>query len=220
MSIARLDIDSYTDRLMYKEGYGHLIGLPTQPGVTSAVTTGIPTNGTAGFAPGCLFLNFKGGPSTAQYVNIGTNASSQWINVDSPDGGLVTLAAAKTLSALMNSGRTMLLALAGGFTTTLPAATGTGNIYRFIVFIVSTTGYVIKAAGSDVYKGSLEIDASATVGSTERFVSTANQNITLNGTTTGGVAIGDWIQIQDIASGVWAVTGLLVGSGTLATPFS
>ena len=44
--------------------------------------------------------------------------------------------------------------------------------------------------------------------------------ITLNGTTTGGVNKGDWIELEDIASGVWGVAGTITGSGTEATPFS
>lgn len=231
MATSRFDIQSGVDRLLFYSGWGHFLGLPTRPGTSSAATTGIPTNGIVGFAPGALFYNFLGGPGTALYCNIGsngwvnasggTNAAATWLNIDSPDGGLVSLITTATITAVLNSGRTMLLSLAGGFTSTLPAATGTGNIYRFIVNVVSTTGYVITAAGSDVFKGSLwNVAAGATAGTGCTFTSTSNQNITLNGTTKGGAAIGDWIQLQDIASGVWTVTGLTTGSGTLATPFS
>ena len=48
----------------------------------------------------------------------------------------------------------------------------------------------------------------------------SSDTITLNGTTTGGVNKGDWVELEDIASGIWGVTGLLTGSGTEATPFS
>jgi hypothetical protein len=51
-------------------------------------------------------------------------------------------------------------------------------------------------------------------------VAATSDTITLNGTTTGGVSIGDWVEIVDVASGVFAATGLTTSSGTEATPFS
>ena len=81
MAISRLDIDSGVDRLMFINNQGHMIGLPTRPGTSSAATTGVPTNGIAGFAPGALFLNFKGSSGSVLYSNIGTNASATWQNI-------------------------------------------------------------------------------------------------------------------------------------------
>ncbi len=81
MAISRFDIDSSVDRLMFVNGKGHMLGYPTRPGQSSAATTGIPTDGIAGFAPGAMFQNFKGSVGSALYVNIGTNASSNWLNI-------------------------------------------------------------------------------------------------------------------------------------------
>jgi len=82
MALSRLDIDSGVDRLMFVSGQGHMIGLPTRPGTSSAATTGVPTNSIAGFAPGALFLNFKSsGAGSCMYVNAGSNTSSNWINI-------------------------------------------------------------------------------------------------------------------------------------------
>lgn len=82
MSLSRFDIDSGVDRLMFVNGQGHMLGLPTRPGSTSTATTGVPTNGVAGFAPGALFLNFKGTGSNAYlYCNTGTAASAVWTNI-------------------------------------------------------------------------------------------------------------------------------------------
>ncbi len=47
-----------------------------------------------------------------------------------------------------------------------------------------------------------------------------SDTITLNGTTTGGVSIGDFIQLWDVAAAQWAVNGTVTGSGIEATPFS
>ncbi len=81
MAVSRFDIESGVDRLMFVAGQGHLIGLPTRPGTSSAATTGVPSDSIAGFAPGALFLNFKGSAGSALYTNIGTNASSNWLNI-------------------------------------------------------------------------------------------------------------------------------------------
>ncbi len=222
-AISRLDLDSSVDRLMFVNGQGHMIGLPTRPGTSSTATTGVPTNAIAGWAPGAIFLNFKGGPGTALYVNIGTNASSNWINIDT-EANLVTLITTATITALAHSDRTMLLALSGGFTTTLPAATGTGNTYRFIVKVVSGTGYVVNTTGTDVFNGNVFMAVANTVSTAATsmylWVSTANKTFTLNGGTTGGVAIGDWFNVIDIAAGIWAISGSVTGTSAEATPFS
>jgi hypothetical protein len=41
------------------------------------------------------------------------------------------------------------------------------------------------------------------------FPATTQTIITLNGSTTGGALIGDWIEIEDILTGVWAVRGVV-----------
>ncbi len=46
-----------------------------------------------------------------------------------------------------------------------------------------------------------------------------SDTITLNGSTTGGVK-GSHVELQDVASGVWRVSGFLVSTGAEATPFS
>ena len=48
----------------------------------------------------------------------------------------------------------------------------------------------------------------------------ASDTITLDGTTTGGVNIGDYVLLTDIATNQYTVSGLLNASGTEATPFS
>lgn len=81
MAVSRLDIDTAVDRLMFVDGIGHLMGRPTRSGESSTITTGVPTNGIAGFAPGALFYNHKGSVGSVLYVNVGTNASATWVNL-------------------------------------------------------------------------------------------------------------------------------------------
>jgi hypothetical protein len=46
-----------------------------------------------------------------------------------------------------------------------------------------------------------------------------NDFINLNGSTTGGIA-GSYIQVTALSSAVYMVQGVVVGSGSVATPFA
>ena len=85
---------------------------------------------------------------------------------------------------------------------------------------ISTSSLKIGTDGTDKYVGSVisvDTDSSgAVVGFT---AGASNDFINLNGTTTGGVA-GTWIQIVAVAANKYMVTGVVNGSGTVATPFA
>lgn len=80
MATGRLDIHSGVDRLLNYPGIGYLLGLPTRSD-TCTLSTGVPTNGKAGFAPGCLFLNFRGSVGSLLYINTGSNTSTTWLDI-------------------------------------------------------------------------------------------------------------------------------------------
>jgi hypothetical protein len=123
-----------------------------------------------------------------------------------------------TVTAADYNGQTINLSRAAGITVTLPAATGTNAVYTFVVSTtVTSNSYKIQVANStDVMNGSAAVG-----GTTGAVFSTlpASDTITMNGSTTGGLA-GSYVQVTDIASGVFLVRASLVGSGTPATPFS
>ena len=123
-----------------------------------------------------------------------------------------------TVTAAEYNGQTINLSRAAGITVTLPAATGSNATYRFVVSTtVTSNSYKIQVANStDVLNGS-----AAVAGTTASVFGTlpASDTLTMNGSTTGGLA-GSYVEITDIASGIFLVGGALVGSGTPATPFS
>ena len=137
---------------------------------------------------------------------------------------IVTLTATGSITAATHAGKTLLMGEVGGdaaATFTLPAATGSGAEYRFIVSVVNTSNYVIQVAnGDDTIDGSVTLhqDSAATVASFNTVA--ASDTITLDGTTTGGVSIGDEITLLDMATNQYMVKGILTASGTEATPFS
>lgn len=106
---------------------------------------------------------------------------------------------------------------------TLPAI-GTGDVgmsFLFVSTIISTGTQTITAGAADLLTGGVAIIDVGAVGS-DFFAPDVTDDliITLNGTTTGGVAVGSWIQCTAISATRWFVQGVLCGSGTLATPFS
>lgn len=114
--------------------------------------------------------------------------------------------------------------VASGATATLPAASGTGHSYRFVVgTTVTSNAYAIATASdSDEFRGTIlqtDTDTSDALVSYPAIAADNFDTISMNGTTTGGLT-GDWIEVMDVASGVWAVTGHVNGNGTVATPIS
>jgi len=139
----------------------------------------------------------------------------------SGSGSLVTVDADVTLTAASHAGRTMLLDVASGATVTLPAASGTGNIYKFFVkTTVTSNDYIIQVASADDTMAGVAVvanDGGATASIFETVA--ASDTITLDGSTTGGILSGQ-IEIQDVASGVFSVVVRGAATGTEATPFS
>lgn len=129
----------------------------------------------------------------------------------------VTVTATGSLTEAANAGHVNVLSSASAVALTLPAATGTGDVYKFFVGTVDTSGYSVAAAGSDKLTGGIHFQSS-TAGSD--YMSTTGTTLTINGTTKGGSAVGDWFEMQDVKSGVWAVKGAVTPTGVYATPFS
>ena len=116
------------------------------------------------------------------------------------------------------NGQTIGLSRAAGITVTLPAATGTNAVYSFVISTtVTSNSYKIQVANAtDVMSGIANV--AGTTG-TPFGTLPASDTLTMNGTTQGGIA-GSYVEIIDIATGVFFVRGALIGSGTVVTPFS
>lgn len=132
-----------------------------------------------------------------------------------------TTATTLTISEAAHSGGTIVTSAAAAFTYTLPQATGTGNKYR-IVIQVSATGTSSKIQvgnATDVMQGLVLALTTASANVVGYATSATSDTISLNGTTTGGVA-GEWWEIEDIKTGFFRVVGYSQPTGTTATPFS
>ena len=125
-----------------------------------------------------------------------------------------------TCTSESHAGRTVVLDRAAGIAVTLPAATGTGNMYRFFVTTtITSNSTTIKVVGDDTMAG-VAIVANDGGASASIFETAATSDtITFNGTTTGGIK-GATVELQDVASDLWSVQVVGAASGTEATPFS
>ena len=132
---------------------------------------------------------------------------------------VINIAAATTLNAQTHAGKLMRFNIAAGVTATLPAATGTGNSYRFVVnTTVTSVADIIAVVGTDAFFGNIYTSQDSADTVVSWTAAADSDHISLNGTTTGGVA-GDYIEVTDIASGRWLAVGWTSASGTEATPF-
>lgn len=136
--------------------------------------------------------------------------------------GLDSLTAPVTAATLTvdssYNGKTILISRAAGTAITLPVATGTLATYKIQLStsVTSNSTTIAVADATDVMQGSAVVTAT-TPGA---FYTTATSDtITLNGSTTGGLA-GSYVELTDVATNLWIVNAVLVGSGTVATPFS
>jgi hypothetical protein len=135
-------------------------------------------------------------------------------------------------SVLASSGNTTMTSAMSGSVMLIDGAStdyalpaiGAGDIgmyFDFVSTIISTGTQTITAQAADLLTGSIAIiDAGAAGTDTFSPDVTDDLIITLNGTTTGGVAVGSWCRLTAISATRWFVEGVFCGSGSLATPFS
>ena len=153
--------------------------------------------------------------------------SSQLTLTGSFKPAIHTFTATDAITETEHAGRTLLLGEVGGnanVVLTLPDATGSGNIYHFIVSVAmgGSTTYKIQVADADnTMSGQMMyLDEDGTAVTSFPTVA-ASDTITLNSGTQGGL-IGDTLTLIDIATDKYAVFGQMrVSAGANpATPFS
>ena len=129
---------------------------------------------------------------------------------------------ASTFSPLasQHSGAPIILNRAAGITVTLPAATGSGAKFFFIVgTTVTSNSDKIQVTGDDVMVGTALFGQDSADTTVLWETASTSDTITLNGSTTGGIK-GDSIEVIDIAADTWWVRVVGSATGTEATCFS
>jgi len=156
------------------------------------------------------------GPATVVNLANGTNT----VTLD------VATYAGKTIRT---NDATLIITLPAINTTANPVTSGPGqdpntvnNVGTSYTFVVETaaTALAIKTNGTDKFVGSvLMVDTDSSGAVTGFAPAAANDVINLNGTTTGGAA-GSTITVTVLAANKYMVSGVLLGSGSVATPFA
>lgn len=115
------------------------------------------------------------------------------------------------LTTAAHDGKVIALDTASGTTLTLPAASGSGVVFRIIVSVKATSNQhkVQVANASDTMSGSVNLLDNDSTAQTAYAASGTDDTLTWNGTTTGG-QVGDWVEFVDILTNVWAVRGQAV----------
>lgn len=155
--------------------------------------------------------------SLNQLIELIAQQCSAAVNPGVQPGG-ATLAVTAAMS-----GSPILLDNAAGTVATLPAATGSGNEYRFKVKTTTTSGaHKILAASVSDFMNGLVIGENANT--CKAFASAAATNHSLQlpfaGSQPSGGFIGDYFDITDIAVNLWQVNGMYQAGTTPTTPFS
>ena len=136
----------------------------------------------------------------------------------------IAAGATLTVTQAAHEGKVIALDTAAGSVATLPAATGTGAVYTFIVSVaVTSNNHIIQVANAtDEFSGvvyQVDTDTADALVAYPAIDADGYDTITMNGTTTGGL-IGDRYDIVDIAAGKFALVGHQNANGAVATPLS
>lgn len=156
-------------------------------------------------------------------------------------GNVVTITATTSLTVAAHAGKIISVGgtLASDITLTLPSIVTTAsavsagpgtdpntlnNIGATFTFwinaTIATSSLKIGTDGTDKYIGFVSSIDTDTSGAMAGFIPAAsNDFINLNGADTGGI-VGTWLQITALASAKYAVNGVILCTGSPATPFA
>lgn len=150
--------------------------------------------------------------------------------ISAGNANVVSLTADTTLTVADHAGKVLLCNDADGkFTLPSIVATAPGrdddpnqlnNLGASFTFVVVTaaTDLDIKSDGTDKFVGGVYVGKDNASGKV--FISgSSNDVLTMNGSTKGGLA-GSIVRCTAIASAKYAIEGIVLGSGTIVTPFA
>lgn len=135
---------------------------------------------------------------------------------------IVACGATLTLTAAKHAGKTIALDTAAGSIAVLPSATGSGAVYKFLVTVTATSNsHIIKVGNTtDEFRGFVVQDSDTATAPNIWWAADNDDTITLNRSTSGLAAQGEYFEVIDAVSGHFFVRGFSQASGVEITPFS
>ncbi len=129
------------------------------------------------------------------------------------------------VTADLHAGKVVQFGKTTGTIVTLPAATGTGHIYRFVIGVTATSNAnIIKVANAtDVMDGSINVQQDTDVDGTTKVwrADAGDDTMTFAGATGTGGIVGGYIECVDYKAGFWSCRAFTQsGGGAEVTPFS
>lgn len=164
----------------------------------------------------------------ADVVPVYDDSAGRWFKVSGLvlknyiSSGIVAGGGTLTMTEAAHAGKTIALDTAAGSVITLPTSTGGGAVYKFLVTVTATSNsHIIKVGNAtDEFRGFVFQDADTATAPNTWWAADNDDTITLNRTTTGLAAQGEYFEIVDAVAGHFFVRGYSQASGTEATPFS
>lgn len=175
---------------------------------------------------GAMAQRFRGNVTMDSSIINGTttlNATFTELNrVADASARLIAAGGTLTMTEAAHEGKIICLDTAAGSVVTLPASTGGGGIYYFLVTVTATSNsHVIKVGNaSDEMRGYVVQDSDTATAPNIWWAADNDDTITLNRSTTGLAAQGEYFVVVDAALNHFFVRGYSQASGTEATPFS
>lgn len=128
-----------------------------------------------------------------------------------------------TVTQAEHANRTTLLGNAAGGAVTLPAATGSGNKYRMVVSVLLTSAaWTITCGAATILNGMALINntGDSSTATVDAYPTGASDEIFAFTQSLGAGKIGDFVEFEDIAAGIFAVRAHIQGEADPATPFA
>lgn len=148
------------------------------------------------------------------------NDGSAPANVD--QGTIVSVAVDTSLTKALHAGRTVKTG-AAALDLHLPNATGSGDRYRIVIGTAANDNKIDCAAGADFFVGTILIGdgGDSTAALVDSYTADGTTHDFINPTTAGGGGkVGDWLEFEDIAAGIWKVFGSFQNATDPTTPFA
>ncbi len=140
-----------------------------------------------------------------------------------PESVVNVTAATLTVDPDAHAGKLITLNRAGGIAVTLPAATGSGDVYEFLTGTTFTSNATIKVANSTDIMVGFATFANNAANTADTFETAADSDTYTYDAAVAGLA-GGRVTFRDVkmngTTAVWLVSAIEAEDGTSATPFS